>query len=581
MCGRASPWWKVVGVKKLINDPYDVVRESLEGLALSQPGLVLLDGRTIAVRADRVIASAAWPQGADPASVPVALISGGGAGHEPAHAGYVAPGMLTAAVLGAVFSSPGVDAVLDAIRTVTGDAGCLLIVKSYTGDRLNFGLAAELARADGLAVELVVVADDVALADPDGRSGRADLAAGAGRRGLAGTVLVHKMAGALAETGAPLAQVADRARTVAGLVGTMAVGLSAGTVPAAGEPGFHLDDDEVEMGLGIHGEPGVRRQRLRPADDLAAELVSRIVEDRGLADGARVVALIGSAGATPPMELAIMARGVAAELNRRKIIVERLYQGLVMTSLDMAGVSVTLLELPGDDQELLAALDEPTGSLAWPGHNLMVRPTVHRMPAPESPPAVSPPGTVDHDVRAAIDAACRALVAAENELTGLDQVVGDGDLGAALARGANAWLDHPVVGSAGYLLRSLAAIAQRAVGGTSGPLYAVGLLRAGLALDEGARWPDAFVAGVRAVGELGGAGVGDRTMLDALVPAAEAGVAAENPLPAAVAAAQAGADATADLVARRGRSSYLGDRVRGHRDPGAVAVTIWLRALGT
>jgi triose/dihydroxyacetone kinase / FAD-AMP lyase (cyclizing) len=230
--------------KKLINQPAAAVRESLEGAVLTQPGTALLGDRLIVVRVDRVVSAA------NRADLPVALASGGGAGHEPAHAGHVASGMLTAAVSGEVFASPSVDSIVDGIRAVTGDAGCLLIVKSYTGDRLNFGLAAEIARNVGLAVETVVVTDDVAIAESD---------AYAGRRGLAGTVLVHKAAGAAAETGRALAEVAAVARSVAESVGTIGVGLSGVTVPGSTGPGFELADHEIEVGLGTHGEPGVAR----------------------------------------------------------------------------------------------------------------------------------------------------------------------------------------------------------------------------------------------------------------------------------------------------------------------------------
>ena len=550
-------------MKKLINDPQQVVSESLEGLVLTQPGTALLTDRLIVVRRDRVVTEA------NRASVPVALISGGGAGHEPAHAGYVASGMLTAAVSGEVFASPSVDAVLDGIHAVTGDAGALLIVKSYTGDRLNFGLAAELARAEGLPVEVVVVAEDVAILASD---------ANAGRRGLAGTVLVHKVAGAAAEAGRRLPEVAELARRVAAGLGTMGVGLTPVTVPGAGEPSFTLEDDEIELGLGIHGEPGIRRETLRSADLLVQEMVERIVVDRGLVSGDRVVALVGSAGATPPMELNIVCRALAAELSARGIELLRLWQGLVMTSLDMAGCSITLLGVADDEQgaDILVLLDSPTGSPAWPGRGPGAPPEVRLVPAPERNAVRLPDGDHDDRTRAAIDAICRALLDQEAELTRLDQVVGDGDLGTALARGARAWLQDPIDGSAAQLLRRLSEDARREIGGTSGPLYAAGLLWASERLADGGDWPDAFVAGVDAIKELGGAVVGDRTMIDALEPAAAA---AGDGLAAAIQAARAGAASTTERVARRGRSSYLGDRVRGHPDPGAMAVVVWLSAI--
>jgi ATP-dependent dihydroxyacetone kinase len=550
-------------MKKLINDPQHVVAESLAGLVLSQPGTALLTDRLIVVRHDRVVTEA------NRGTVPVALVSGGGAGHEPAHAGYVAAGMLTAAVSGEVFASPSVDAVLDGIHAVTGDAGALLIVKSYTGDRLNFGLAAELARAEGLPVEVVVVADDVAIMDSD---------ANAGRRGLAGTVLVHKVAGAAAESGRRLPEVAELARTVAAGLGTMGVGLTPVTVPAAGEPSFTLEDDEIELGLGIHGEPGIRREKLKPADRLVAELVERIVGDRGLIAGDRVVALVGSAGATPPMEVSIVCRALAAELGGRGIELLRLWQGPVMTSLDMAGFSITLLGVADDAQgtDILALLDSPTGALAWPGDSSAAIPELRLVPVPEPPLVPRLDSEHDHRTRVAIDAVCRALLDQEAELTRLDQVVGDGDLGTALARGARAWLQNPIDGSAAQLLRRLSEHARREIGGTSGPLYAAGLLRASEKLADGGDWPDAFIAGVAAIKELGGAALGDRTMIDALEPAAAA---AGDGLAAATEAARGGAASTTDSVARRGRASYLGDRVRGHPDPGAMAVVVWLSAI--
>lgn len=546
-------------MKKLINAPDDVVPELLEGVALTQPGLALLTDRTIAVRADALAGD----------DRPVAIISGGGAGHEPAHAGYVAEGMLTAAVSGQVFASPSVDAVLDAIRAVTGPAGCLLVVKSYTGDRLNFGMAAELARGEGLDVEMVVVGDDVALADSDTH---------AGRRGLAGTVLVHKVAGALAARGAGLAEVAAAARSVAERVGTMSVALTGATVPGADDAGFDLPDDEVELGLGIHGEPGVERRAIAGADDLVGELVTRIVEDRGLRDGDRIVALVGSAGGTSPMDLAICARAAAAAVDARGLVLERLWSGPVMTSIDMVGVSVSLLPV---DDALIALLDAPTASLAWPGAPGGDRPEVRHAPVPEVPAAAADDaGAPDERVRAAIDAACRALLDARRDLDEADRHVGDGDLGSALARGATAWLDDPVDGDAAHLLRTLSATARRAIGGTSGPLYGMLLLKAGEALADGNSWPQALRAGVDGVRDLGGAAPGDGTMVDALDPAADAAVgAASDPLAAAIEAAEQGIADTVESTASKGRASYLGGRSAGEADPGAVAVLCWLRAL--
>ncbi|WP_286959645.1 dihydroxyacetone kinase family protein [Arsenicicoccus sp. UBA7492] len=560
-------------MKKFVNDADTFVRESLEGLVLTQPGLALLEGRTIAVQADRVVSGhdvghgsggdTRGSSGADREAVPVALISGGGAGHEPAHAGFVGEGMLTAAVSGGVFASPSVDAVLDGIRAVTGSAGALLIVKSYTGDRLNFGLAAQLAEDEGYAVETVVVGDDIALGDADTH---------AGARGLAGTVLVHKIAGALAASGADLAEVTERARSVTGRLATMGVALRPGTMPGSGEATFEIDEDQIELGLGIHGESGVEQVPHRPADGLAAELVDRVLAARPLDDGARVALLVNGLGGTPPAELSVLTRAAHRLLGERGLRVERTYQGSVMTSLEMAGASVTLLPLEEGEADLL---DAPTASLAWPGGDGPVE-RHDDVPVPEAVADAADPGEPDPQVRAAVDAACQAVLDDESRLTELDQVVGDGDLGEALARGARAWQEHPADGSAAYLLRVLSARCRRAIGGTSGPLYAAGLVAAAQALEDGADWPGALAAGVDGIQELGGAEPGDGTMVDALRPAADA---APDGWEAVLAATEQGVRSTVEGVSRKGRASYVGARGQGHPDPGAEAVLTWLRAV--
>jgi dihydroxyacetone kinase len=563
-------------MKKLINDVDAVVSDMLAGLARAHPGIALIDGHQIAVRADLDALKARGE---------VALISGGGAGHEPAHAGYVGPGMLTAAVSGDVFTSPSTDAVLAAIRSVAGPGGVLLIVKSYTGDRLNFGLAAEIARTEGIAVEMVVVADDVALAASD---------ATAGRRGIAGTVLVHKVAGAAAGAGLPLGTVRQAALGAIASVGTMGVALSPCTVPAAGQPGFALGADEIELGLGIHGEPGVRRARLGRADDLVDEMLSAIIEDLRLRAGDRVALLVNNLGGTPSLELSIVAGAALGQLAASGLIVERAWTGSFLTALEMAGVSLSLMKL---DDERLARLDAPARTPAWPAAHLgrvSARPA--RRPAPgETRPGGGPEApAVDHPLAVALRSACAALRAAEAELNRLDQAVGDGDLGISLARGARA-VEHELVryplDDQAATLRALSATLRRALGGTSGPLYAVALLRAAVVLERGsAASVQGLAAALRAacdgIAEVGGAARGDRTMLDALIPAADAlelaarsNAGLVDALRACLEAAEQGAAATAGLIPRRGRSSYLGERALGHPDPGALAVVVWLRAL--
>jgi triose/dihydroxyacetone kinase / FAD-AMP lyase (cyclizing) len=556
-------------MKKLINDPRRVVPEMLEGLVAITPGLALLEGETVVVRADAPLAEH------------VALIAGGGAGHEPAHAGYVGPGMLTAAVSGDVFTSPATDAVLAAIRAVAGRKGVLLIVKNYTGDRLNFGLAAELARAEGIPVEMVIVDDDVALA-ADGRH--------AGRRGIAGVVLVHKLAGAAAAHGMSLAEVKRVAEEAIGNLGSMGVALTPCTVPAAGRPGFTLGDDEMELGLGIHGEAGVHRAPIAPVDTIVDELLTRIVADRGIVAGEQVALLVNGLGGTPAMELAIVARSAIAWLERAGINVARVWCGSFLTALEMAGCSLSLLRV---NDERLRYLDAPALTSAWPavtsGPAGLRRAHVTVTSAVLPPPSVSPGklGVVLHAV-------CAALRQAEHRLTTLDQAVGDGDLGISLARGAEA-VEHAMPGfdlaSPSATLRALSATLLRALGGTTGPLYAAFLLRAATTLEgqpapAPADWTAAFQAGIDAIMELGGAQTGDRTMIDALHPACEAlqsALAEESPvgeaLFRAVSAARDGAARTAGMIPRRGRSSYLGSRALGHSDPGAEAVVVWLEAV--
>ncbi|TDH59057.1 DAK2 domain-containing protein, partial [Dankookia rubra] len=490
-------------MKKLVNDPRRVVREMLEGLCDLHPGLALLQAEDVVVRADLP----------PPAARPVAILSGGGAGHEPAHAGYVGPGLLAGAIAGDVFTSPSVDAVLAGIRAAAGPAGALLVVKNYTGDRLNFGLAAELARAEGIPVELVVVADDVALhatVPPDRR------------RGIAGTVLIHKLAGAAAAGGKTLAEVAALARAAAATgLGSMGVALGACTVPAAGRPGFEIGPAEIELGLGIHGEQGVERAALLPADALVERLLGTILVDRGLRAGEQVALLVNGLGGTPPMELAILARRGIAFLRERGLVVERAWAGEFLTALEMPGASLSVLRL---DAARLALLDAPAEAPAWPGPG-RVGPARQIIAAPAPPPAVpaAPSGPLTPALRRALGAAAAALDAAEPRLTELDSRAGDGDLGISMQRAAAALRALPEAALANPP-RALAAMAdalRRAVGGSSGPFYATALMRAARRLPPApgpADWAAALAEAAAAIGELGGAGPGDRTMLDALLP---------------------------------------------------------------
>ncbi|SFZ85131.1 dihydroxyacetone kinase [Devosia enhydra] len=560
-------------MKKLINDPRNIVREMLEGLVDLAPGQALLEGEAVILRSDLP----------EPAARPVAIISGGGSGHEPAHAGYVGAGMLSAAVAGDVFTSPSVDAVLAAIRASAGPAGCVLVVKNYTGDRINFGLAAELATLEGIPTEVVVVADDVALAGVVEKSRR---------RGIAGTVLIHKLAGAAAASGLPVAEVARIAREGATALGSMGVALGACTVPAAGKPGFELGESEIELGLGIHGEKGVERTTIKPADDLTAILVARIVADLGLKSGDRVALLINGLGATPPMELAIVGRKALADLRALGIVVERAWNGVFLSALEMPGVSLSLIGL---DDARLALLDAQASAPAWPGPGRIpaARQTVSVPQSALAEEAVPSAGALAGKTRSLLEAVAARLAAAEAELTDLDAKTGDGDLGASMARGAEAIRALPETAwvRPGRSMVAMGGALRRAIAGSSGPFYATALTRAGRLLADAeapalSAWADAFDEAVMAVATIGGAKPNDRTMLDALEPARlafrdaiAAGRSGKDALIAAADAAEKGAAATAQMLPRLGRASYLGQRALGTPDGGAVAVSLWLRAL--
>jgi triose/dihydroxyacetone kinase / FAD-AMP lyase (cyclizing) len=553
-------------MKKLINRPEDVVEEMVLGLAVLQPGCARLPGHKALIRADA--AQAREKQ--------VAVLSGGGSGHEPAHAGYIGAGMLSGAVAGEVFTSPSSDTVFTAIKAVAGKQGALLVVKNYTGDRLNFGLAAEMARAEGIPVEMVIVDDDVALRG----TGQ-----GTGARGLAGTVFIHKLLGAAAAEGKNLAELVTIGKAAVASLGTMGVSFSAGTSPAVGRPSFELGEQEMELGLGIHGEPGVKRMPVQPADQLTETLLSTIVQHGKFPK--LVAVMVNNLGATATMELAIVARHAVRFLESKGFTVERIFAGTFLSSLDMAGISISVLGL---NDERLRWLDAETAAPAWPN-------------APKQPPGkpavqtteVSTSGTMTagsgaqteagKKTRSAIEAACRALIAAEGELTEMDRVTGDGDLGASMARAASAvqsTLSSYPLDDNPATLKALGHTLRRELGGSSGPLYGVLFLRCGSVLESlgatgPAPWADALAQGCQAISELGGAKPGDRTMLDALDPFMKA-LQQGAGLKAAVEAAERGAEATAQMKPRLGRSSYLGDRVLGHPDPGAKAIALWLRA---
>jgi dihydroxyacetone kinase-like protein len=337
-----NPEKEAVTLKKIINEPANVVVEMLEGFAKAHSDLVkVLPGTQVVVRAEAPVAGK------------VGLISGGGSGHEPTHAGYVGQGMLDAACAGNVFASPAMDQMLAGIKAIESGAGVLCIVKNYTGDNLNFDTAMELAGMEGIQCRKVVVNDDVAVKNSTWTTGR---------RGVAGTVLVHKLAGAKAAEGASLDEVAALAEKVISNVRTMGVALTPCVIPAVGKPNFEIGEGEMEVGSGIHGEPGVQRRPIASAAEIAKTLLDSILPDIPFTRGDEVAVMVNGMGATPLMELYILFNEVSKILGEAGITVYRSFVGEYMTSLEMAGASVTLLKL---DAEMKRLLDRPAKTPGW------------------------------------------------------------------------------------------------------------------------------------------------------------------------------------------------------------------------
>ncbi|TMN24115.1 dihydroxyacetone kinase subunit DhaK [Pseudoxanthomonas sp. X-1] len=496
---------------------------------------------------------------AEPDASKVAVLSGGGSGHEPAHAGFVGPGMLTGAIAGELFASPGVEAVLAAIQACRAAPGVLLVIKNYTGDRLNFGLAAERARGDGIDVATVLVRDDIALPDA------------AQPRGLAGTVLVHKYVGHLAAQGVELAQIAERGQAFADRLLSLGMALSSATVP-----GQHQGKRSPELGLGIHNEPGARKadpQTLQDALDLVLAPLLEAADARLGAD-APLVVFLNDLGGCSTQELGSLANGLIARIGLDRIAL-MVRPAALMTSMDMHGFSITLGPA---DADVLEALRAPVETLAWPGVSTP-RPVTQF--DPERPRATHTPGSGRRDagLAQALRQAAETLVAAKEELDALDAKVGDGDAGSTFAQGASAVLEALQAetlstGTPAQLAQELAALVEHSMGGSSGVLLSIMLTSAAQALTDGASWPEALERGLARMRETGGAGQGDRTMLDALIPAVAALRARPEDLSAAAAVARKGADATSQMAkAQAGRSAAVrAEALEGVVDPGAEAV---------
>jgi len=329
-------------MNKFINNPNNVVNEMLQGIGYAHPNIVkIIDGTGCIVRTDA------------PVRGKVGLVTGGGSGHEPAHGGYVGKGLLDAAVAGNVFASPPANQMYEAIKAVNGDAGVLCIIKNYTGDLLNFGVAREMAAENGIQTDQVVVTDDVAVEDSLYTTGR---------RGVSGTVFIHKIAGAKADEGASLAEVKATLEKAIDNTKTMGVALTPCIIPSVGKSNFTIDDEEMEIGIGIHGEPGVERRSILSADEIVEILMDKILSELSLSDGDHVAVMVNGMGATPTMELYIVYRKVYEILSNINIKPSSVFVGEFMTSLEMTGLSVTMMKL---DEELEVLLNAPAHSISW------------------------------------------------------------------------------------------------------------------------------------------------------------------------------------------------------------------------
>lgn len=528
---------------QFINEKQNIVTEAIDGVVAASGGkLARLDGYPHI----RVVLRNDWNKSK------VALVSGGGSGHEPAHAGFVGEGMLTAAVCGDVFASPSVDAVLAGILAVTGPAGCLLIVKNYTGDRLNFGLAAERARAFGLNVEMVVVGDDIALPDlPQAR-------------GVAGTLFVHKIAGALAEQGSDLETVAAVAKRVSD--GAQSIGMSLDTCKIPGSPKEdRIPEGMAELGLGIHGEAGVEQIEFTSAKDGIATLVSKL--DAMMKPGQHV-AIINNLGGASVLEMSVILNEL-----KQSVLGDRISHivgpASLMTSLDMRGFSISVYPANSDELKLL---QKSLPLSAWPGVSALADITIK--PLNDGLTAIAPIPSAHAETEKFLRNCCEILIAAEDDLNALDAKSGDGDTGSTLAGASRALIeamDRLPLADQTQLYRAIGQELSQTMGGSSGVLLAIFFTATGDGTSSGLPMREALKAGLTRMQEIGGANLGDRTMIDALSPALDA---LENGIEEAAKAARKGANHTATILqAKAGRAAYINaSQLEGHIDPGAEAV---------
>lgn len=578
-------------MKKIINKPETLVREMCHGIVMAHSDLALDSKNKVIYR-----------KNLNPNKV--SLISGGGSGHEPAHSGFVGKGLLDAAVCGDIFASPSQIQVYQAIKRVSNDRGILLIIKNYSGDIMNFKNAGLLAQEDGMKVDYVKVDDDIAVTDS---------LYTVGRRGVAGTVFVHKIAGAAAEQGKTLAEVKAVAEKVIMNVKSIGFALSSCTVPAKGNAIFELGENEMEYGVGIHGEPGIKRISILSEDELASQMVASLVKELFDLNKSntrkRVAVLVNGFGSTPLMELYALNSALSRELYHYDIEIARTFVGNYMTSLDMAGASISLLKL---DDELESLLDEPCDAAALSVYGPVETVSYYdafsvddnevsvsfEIETPDKFAKISDDKLTLDNLQYIVDVMSASIIRNEVSFCELDSHAGDGDFGMSLAKGfrqlKKEWRDiiaQPDVDIATFL-HECAMIIMEHCGGASGPIWGSAFRSAGraasgkksLTVSDFAELLCAAVAGIQMTGERSfgrGAAEGDKTLIDALLPCAEAwveyakeGHRFDKAFKIGAEAAVKGAEKTRMIVARMGRAGTVGERSLGHPDAGAYALGV-------
>ena len=561
-------------MKKLMNNAENIVVQMCKGFVLAHPELSFNEAHKIISRKEK--------------HQNVALISGGGSGHEPAHAGFVGTGMLDAAVCGDVFASPSQIQVYKALQHVATDKGVLMIIKNYSGDMMNFQNGAVLATEDGIKVDYVKVADDIAVKDS---------LYTVGRRGVAGTVFVHKIAGAAASKGYELAQVKAIAQKAADNVISLGFAFTSCTVPDKGTPTFILADDEMEYGVGIHGEPGIRREKILPAKKLAQRIIDDLYLERP--DLKEVAVLVNGFGSTPAQELYLFNHDVCQHLASKGIKIYRTFVGNYMTSIDMAGASVSLLALDDELKTYLnAEANTPSfkldGSTPQPLEFSTTNSTSESIlnteieTHAEHAKIINEQFTIEN-MRYVVDVMSACIIKNEVPFCELDAHAGDGDFGMSVAKGFKQlkcqWHKLVQTQHMDEFLLNCSMIIMEHCGGASGPIWGSAFRAASksikgkntLSTTDFAEMLLSTVQGIQTTGERSfgrGAVVGDKTLIDALVPCAQSWsihhnkTFKENFVLGAIAAVQ-GAESTKDIVARMGRAGTVGDRSLGYPDAGA------------